>query len=118
MTPPRSTDPVPVILARMEGVLNLVSYKVDGVVARVDHHEKRIGELTLEVQRLGDQAQASAETVVKTAEALKNAKETQDAQTRSEMAKSEQFWTPWARVTAVLSATAGVAYSIYTIFHH
>ena len=118
MSPPKPVEAVPVVLARIEGVLNLVNYKVDGVVQRVDHHEKRIGELTLEVQRLGDQATASAQTVVKTAEALKDAKEAQDAQTRSEMTKSEKFWTPWSRVAAFASAAAGVAYSLYMIFHH
>jgi len=57
--------------------------------------------MRLDVQRLVDQAEASALTVLATAKALRTAEETR---TNS----SNQSWSPWFRAFAVLSAVATV----------
>jgi hypothetical protein len=57
--------------------------------------------LTLAVQRLGDQAEAAAKTVVTTAAALKAA----DDARRS---RSESSWSPWQKAIAVLLAAVAV----------
>jgi hypothetical protein len=58
--------------------------------------------LTLAVQRLGDQADASAATVLATASALKAADE-------ARRDKTEQSWSPFARIVAALSGLAAIA---------
>jgi hypothetical protein len=58
--------------------------------------------LKLAVQRLGDQAVARDATVVTTAAALKDAEE-------ARRAKSEQTWSPLAKVMASLGTLATVA---------
>ena len=58
--------------------------------------------LTLAVQRLGDQAVARDATVVTTAKALKEAED-------ARRAKTEQSWTPVARLLAVLGGLAALA---------
>ena len=66
--------------------------------------------LTLAVQRLGDEANNRDTTVIITAEALKNA----EAARRD---KSDQSWSPWAKVLAVLVAAAAVAAVIIAVYH-
>lgn len=58
-------------------------------------HVRAINSLVLQVQRLADQADASARTAVATAKALKDADE-------SRRAVSERAWTPWQRLIAVV----------------
>lgn len=58
--------------------------------------------LTLAVQRLGDQAMAREATVLTTAAALKDSEE-------ARRDKSDQSWSPWTRVFAVLAAIATAA---------
>lgn len=57
--------------------------------------------MRIDVQRLADQAEASSQTLLATAEALRNADE---ARTR----QSTQSWSPWTRGFAVLAAMATV----------
>lgn len=57
--------------------------------------------MTLAVQRLGDQAEASARTVVSTAAALKEAEAARRAST-------EQAWSPLTKIFAVIAALAAV----------
>jgi hypothetical protein len=57
---------------------------------------------TLAVQRLSDQAEANAKTVITTAAALKDAED-------ARRAKGEQSWTPFARLLAVLGGLAALA---------
>lgn len=64
--------------------------------------------LTLAVQRLGDQADASAATVLATASALKAADE-------ARRAKSDQSWSPFQRIVAAVAGLAGVVAAILGI---
>jgi hypothetical protein len=57
--------------------------------------------MRLNIQRLADQAEASAKTVIATATALRAADEARST-------SSTRSWTPWARSFAVLSATATI----------
>ncbi|HEY9411110.1 MAG TPA: hypothetical protein VIP77_16140 [Jiangellaceae bacterium] len=66
---------------------------------------REMHELTLAVQRLGDQAVSRDATVVTTAAALKDAEE-------ARRGKAEQSWSPWEKVFAVLAALAA-AVGIY-----
>jgi acetoin utilization deacetylase AcuC-like enzyme len=56
---------------------------------------------TLAVQRLGDQADAAAKTVLATASALKAAEEARRAQT-------EQRWSPIQKLLAVVAGVAAI----------
>jgi hypothetical protein len=58
-------------------------------------------ELTLAVQRLGDQADAAAKTVVTTASALKDAEE-------ARRGRSEQSWSPIQKFLALLAAAVAL----------
>lgn len=62
----------------------------------------KLGELSLAVQRLGDQAVARDATVVTTAAALKDAEE-------ARRDKTEQSWSPVAKALAVLAVVATLA---------
>lgn len=78
---------------------------INGSLADLAHE---MHDLTLAVQRLGDQAAASATTVVATAAALANAEKARREQ-------STRSWTPFQRLLAVLGvgvALAGLAYAV------
>jgi hypothetical protein len=57
--------------------------------------------MRLDIQRLADHAEASAKTVLATAEALRTADDTRST-------SSNRSWTPWFRAFAVLSAMATI----------
>lgn len=101
MTEANSHEPTPVQLTRMEGILTLIMHKVDTLVPRVDRHEQEIGHLSLTVQSLSDGAKASAATQAVTAQALRDARESQRLQ-------SERTWTPIQRVIALAVGIATV----------
>jgi hypothetical protein len=61
----------------------------------------RLHELTLAVQRLGDQAVSRDATVVTTAAALKDAEE-------ARRAKSETSWSPLARASTILGVLVAI----------
>jgi len=63
---------------------------------------RELHDQTLAIQRLGDQAEANAKTVITTAAALKAAED-------ARRAKGEQTWTPFARTIAVLGGLAALA---------
>jgi hypothetical protein len=73
--------------------------KINGSIERfaVETHS-----LTLAVQRLGDQADAAAATVVVTAAALKAAED-------ARRAKSESSWSPLARTVSILGGLVALA---------
>lgn len=87
-----------------------------GVAERLDSHDRHFAaingslasllqaltDLTLAVQRLGDQADASAATTVATAAALAEA---EDQRRRT----SDRSWSPWARAFAVAGGLAALA---------
>jgi len=99
----------------MEGVLNLIGYKVTDLVVRVDRHERELGELKLSTQQLAADAIARDATVVATAKALREAKEAQEATVRAEVAKSDSAWSPYTKLFAVIAAL-GVVWAIVSSF--
>lgn len=109
------TDSTPVQLTRMEGTLNLINFQLAAMTPRVDNHESRIGTAELAIQRLGDAAVADKLTVEQTARALKDAKEATEATARAELQKSDQAWTPVARLSvaaAILSSLVAFYFAI------
>lgn len=92
------------------------------IAARLANHDVHfaninghIGELVegihgmrLDIQRLADQAQASAKTLLATAEALKAANEARAEQ-------STRSWSPWVRVFAVVAAVATIVSIVATV---
>ena len=102
------SESVSVQLTRMEGVLNLVGYKVTDLVIRVDRHERDLGELKLSTQQLAADAVARDATVAATAKALREAKEAQDATARAEVSKSERTWSPFTKIFATIAAVATI----------
>jgi len=74
--------------------------------------------LQLGMQELSLDAAANAATVVKTAAAVKDAKDTQDAAAKAETEKSGERWTPFGRFIAALSGTgvtAGIIFGFITL---
>lgn len=114
---PRPMEPTALQLTRIEGVLNLIHYKVDDLVTTVARHEDEISKLKLETQQLALGAQARDREVVATAKALREAKEAQDSAIRTEMTKSEQSWTPFARMMTVLGCILGILTAVYMATH-
>jgi hypothetical protein len=72
---------------------------------------REMREQTLAVQRLGDQAEANAKTVITTAAALKDAED-------ARRAKGEQTWTPFARLIAAFGGLAAVAAVVTFLLVH
>jgi hypothetical protein len=79
--------------------------KINGSIDRFAHE---VGQLTLAIQRLADAADADRSTVKVTAEALEKAE-----QARRD--RSEQGWTPFQRVLAVLGGLAAVIGTIIAV---
>jgi hypothetical protein len=71
-----------------------------------------VGKLNLSVQALGLDAKANAATVVTTAAALKDAKDTQEAAGRAEAVKADRSWSPFSR----LMAGTGGAVALGTLY--
>jgi len=112
-------ESVPVTLARMEGNINLILFQVTQVASRVDHvevvlesHANRLGTLEKGQQGLSDGMIARDRTAIEKAQALKDAKDAQEATARAESAKSDQTWSPFAKMFAV-AAFIGVLVSIW-----
>ena len=112
MTVEVHTESNTVQLTRMEGVLALIHHKVDTVIPRVEHLEGDVGQLKMSVQRLGDEAEANATTVVATAKALREAKEADDRKIAADLRQSETFWTPYNRLITILG---GISASVAVI---
>ena len=89
-------------LTRMEGVLNLVLERTTNLAVRMDKVEERAADLEAVTQRLDLDADARDKTAVALALALKDA----EAERRS---KTENTWSPFAKVITVLVAVAGIA---------
>ena len=93
----RQPESMAVQLTRMEGVINLMAYKLDEVVTVTKDHGVRLGVAEVEIQRLKDELKADAEQREAVIAALR---ENED----SKQERSRARWTPWERVIA-----AGVA---------
>jgi hypothetical protein len=102
------------ILTRLDGH-DAQLKEMEGTLRRVVSVEEK---LTLAVQSLGQAAEAAAATRIATAEALKDAKVAEDRERTAEVAKTEQFWTPYTRFFTFLVGLATIAYSLFSIFHH
>jgi hypothetical protein len=84
---------------RIEARLSQYDKHFQAINGSVADTARELHALTLAVQRLGDQADASAATVLATASALKAADE-------ARRDKTEQSWSP---IQKVLAAVAGIA---------
>lgn len=91
-------------------------HRAGGIAERLDSHDRHfeaingsladiareLHALNMNTQRLGDQADANAKTVVTTAAALKDAVQARQNQ-------ADQSWSPMARMISVLSGLAALA---------
>jgi hypothetical protein len=85
--------------------------KINGSMERV---ATRLGELTLQMQRMADSMEADRATVLTTAKALRDADE-------ARRDKDVQRWSPLARIIAVMGAVAGSAgagAALWSLLHH
>ena len=114
LTPHNTTDQSPVLLARIEGKLDLILFQVTDHAGRIKNVESDVRNLASETQLLASEAKARDLTVEATAKALREAKESEEAATRAEMARSEQTWTPIARSLAILAVVTSLL-SLYLI---
>lgn len=71
---------------------------INGSLAKI---AEEMHEMTMAVQRLGDQADANAKTVITTAAALKDAEE-------ARRDKTEQSWSPVQKILAVIGVLVAV----------
>ncbi len=119
MTVP-AAEPTAVVLARMEGKLDGIDYKVGDLLSRVSRNETDISTLQSLTQQLKSDAIAKDLTVIATAKALSEAKEAADAAERSRLAQSEHAWSPLMRTSATvvaLSTIAGTITAVYLAIH-
>jgi hypothetical protein len=98
---PRTAEAVPVVLARMEGKLDLVQYRVVDLLPRVSRLEDRTSALEDQTLVLSKNAEAEEAKKIALALALKEADETRRNQ-------SEQTWTPIQRFMAILAGAGAV----------
>jgi hypothetical protein len=110
---PRVAEPVPVVLARMEGKLDRVQDRVMDLIPRVEKIEDRTKALEDITLALSKDAQAEEAKKIALALALKEADETRRNQ-------SEQSWTPIQRFMAILASIIGavtLAIYLYSTLH-
>lgn len=104
---PRTEESVPVILARMEGKINGIDYKVTDLGNRLGKVEDRVTVQENLTLILSQDAKAEEAKKIALALALKEADETRRNQ-------SEQSWTPIQRFMAILASVVGaVSLAIY-----
>lgn len=107
MAPHTSDEPTPtpraetsaVQLTRIEGKLDLISFRINALDTLVGSHDKQIAQLVLSVQSITDQAIARDATVEATAKALK-------AATDERIIQAELKWKPAYRFYATIGAIA------------
>lgn len=105
----RELEPTPVQLTRMEGVLNLILFRMDDVVTRVIHLEGKVTQHDSDIAGIKAAAAArlvTAETVATTL------KEKEDEAIKH----STQRWTPAGRTISVILAI-GVLVEILAHFN-
>lgn len=90
-----------VTLVRMEGKLDLIADRVSNVVARVDRLETESDDTRSRTQTLEERMAAEATKAIALAAALKEADE-------ARRAKSDDTWTPFARVITALLCCFGL----------
>lgn len=108
---PRMAEPVPVVLARMEGKLDRVNDRVMELIPRVTRIENKLQVQEEKILILSKDAEAEEAKKIALAFALKEADETRRNQ-------SEQTWTPVQRTVAVivgLGAASALAIQYYSI---
>lgn len=108
-------ESVLVQLVRLDGKLDRITDKVVEVRINSDRNQIDIGALKSLTQTLQEGAAASKETAVALALALKDAKETQEATARAEIAKSNKTWSPYAKVITVIVAMVSVIALFYQV---
>lgn len=110
-----AAESLPVQLTRMEGVLNRIADRVSDLRGRVDQHETEIATLKSLTQSLKEGAEASKETAVALALALKDAKETQEATARAERVKDDTAWSPASKLIASIGVIVSVVAVLWAV---
>lgn len=111
---PRSTEPTGILLARIEGKLDLILFQVTDHAGRIKTLEADARQRASETQKLASDAAARDLTVEATAKALREAKESEEAATRAEALRSDQAWTPITRGMAVIAVLTSLL-SVYLL---
>jgi hypothetical protein len=103
-------EPVVVQLTRMEGKTDLVIQRLDDIIPRVSALEVVSATHGMDIQQLKLEAKARDEKATERALAIKEAKETQEAD-------AKRAWSPVQRL-AVVSAAVLASIQIYQSFLH
>ena len=98
---PREVEAVPTTLARIEGTVNRVADRVDGLMSRMDRTETAVAILQALTQRLDLDATARDKTAVALALALKDA----ELERRT---KDTATWSPFQKTATVVIAIVGM----------
>lgn len=104
----REVEPTPVQLTRMEGVLNLILFRMDDVVTRVIHLEGKVTQHDSDISTIKADAAARLVTASTVAKTLKD-KDTQDLE------NNNRKWTPLTRMVAIASLILYVT-TVYFLF--
>lgn len=103
-----SSESAAIKLAHMQGELNLIARLVNDLAPVVSTHSEAITALRLAAQKLGLDADASADKVVSTAQAMKDKRETDAALVKSDAAKEDESWQPITKLFAAVSVIASI----------
>ena len=96
---------------RVDATLEDHSAHLSQINGSIDRFTNEVAALTLQIQRLGDAANADRQTVKVTAAALKDADD-------ARRDKGTQRWTPWQRLIAVVAAVAGAVFALIAILEY
>lgn len=104
-----------VMLTEMKGDLKLVLQRMDDIVPRVERHDIAITSLLLSVQGLSDGMVARDRTAIEKAQALKDAKDAQEATGRAEAARADTSWSPASKLIASIGSAVAVLAVLWAI---
>lgn len=104
-------ESVYVVLARMEGSINLVLDKLGRIVLRADRQEVEVSKLKELTQTLDEQARARDKTAIALAQALKDADD-------ARRDKDTKTWSPFAKTLAAVVGIAAVMSLLLIYFPH
>jgi hypothetical protein len=113
-TTPRAAESVPVVLARIDGKLDLLNYRVADLIPRVGKVEDRVKALEDLTLTLSKNAEAEEAKKIASAAALKEADDLRRNQ-------SERSWTPIQRFFAAVGAIGvivALVIQFYSVVHH
>jgi ABC-type transporter Mla subunit MlaD len=112
----RREESTAVSLARMEGKFDGLALRLADVLPVVAQHTAQIASLILGHQSLKDEAAARDKTVIATAQALKDAKDTAEGMDRTARAEADNSWSPVQRMGLIATAVGSIIVTAATVY--